>query len=318
MKNFIYSATCIFFLAGFTYAQQNPQSSYSPKDFNDSNKFSVKEKSISQLNSQDYQKNTASISFYIDRDSFESAYPWPMVNEDFSDGPGEGIETDCGIIISNAGDDCFPEGVLEEGFSVTASTIEHGVSYFGTGSIGNTSPLVGASVDSDYTIINFPDGAYAVGLESFIDVQSDHNFRVYDTAGSLLINYMNSQPPNTETFFAVISDNEAIGRIEIEAAEGEDEVFGNLEFGLSSTAGLDENQLQGFFLYPNPTNDLIFLNSKKNMESVSLYNVLGQKLMEKNVDATDSKIDLSIFDSGTYFLKVFIDGQITSYKLLKN
>lgn len=79
----------------------------------------------------------------------------------------------------------------------------------------------------------------------------------------------------------------------------------------------DENMLAGFSFYPNPTTDMINLNSDKNIESLSIYNLLGQQVFISKVGATSTGINVSHLRTGTYVMKVSIDGQIGTYKLIK-
>lgn len=58
-------------------------------------------------------------------------------------------------------------------------------------------------------------------------------------------------------------------------------------------------------VYPNPTNgNLFFDNSFNQYESVSVYNYLGQGILEKQLNSTANEaIDFSSFSKGVYFLK---------------
>jgi hypothetical protein len=82
--------------------------------------------------------------------------------------------------------------------------------------------------------------------------------------------------------------------------------------------GVDSNEIEGFVFYPNPTNDRINLSSVQNIEKVTLYNILGQKLMDLNVDATSTELSVSHLAAGAYLMEVTVDGQTGIYKILKN
>lgn len=88
--------------------------------------------------------------------------------------------------------------------------------------------------------------------------------------------------------------------------------------GDCNVLGVNDNKLEGFSYYPNPTSDRIFLNSLNNIEKVSILNMLGQRVMETKIDATTSEINTSELAVGTYLLEVKIDGQIGTYKIIKN
>ena len=79
-----------------------------------------------------------------------------------------------------------------------------------------------------------------------------------------------------------------------------------------------DNALVGFTYYPNPTSGALSLKSVNNIESVAFYNLLGQKVLDTKIGATTSEINLSALNTGTYIMKVSIDGQIGTYKILKN
>ena len=81
---------------------------------------------------------------------------------------------------------------------------------------------------------------------------------------------------------------------------------------------VQENALQGFSFYPNPTSDMLNLSANKNIEFVSLFNLLGQKVMTVKVDATTSAINLSGLSSGAYMMEVSVNGQKGAYKIMKN
>ncbi len=81
--------------------------------------------------------------------------------------------------------------------------------------------------------------------------------------------------------------------------------------------GVSDNTIAGFSYYPNPTNGILNLKSVDNIENVSLYNLLGQLVVNNSVNATTSQVDISGLSTGTYLMKVSVNGQIGTYKVLK-
>ncbi|MDC8000339.1 T9SS type A sorting domain-containing protein [Aequorivita todarodis] len=81
--------------------------------------------------------------------------------------------------------------------------------------------------------------------------------------------------------------------------------------------GVSDNTIAGFSYYPNPTNGILNLNSVDNIEHVSLYNLLGQVVIDNRVNATTSQVDISGLSTGTYLMKVSVNGQIGTYRILK-
>ena len=85
----------------------------------------------------------------------------------------------------------------------------------------------------------------------------------------------------------------------------------------AAALSVKDNALAGFNFYPNPTSDVLNLSANNNIESVSLFNLLGQKVMTVNVEATTSNISLAGLATGTYVMKVTVDGQTGTYKVTK-
>ena len=88
--------------------------------------------------------------------------------------------------------------------------------------------------------------------------------------------------------------------------------------GTCDSLGVSDNALAGFSYYPNPATEVLSLKSASNIESVSLFNLLGQQVISTEIGATTSDINLSGLTAGTYIMKVTVDGQTGTYKVLKN
>lgn len=73
-----------------------------------------------------------------------------------------------------------------------------------------------------------------------------------------------------------------------------------------------------FGFYPNPVNNFITLNSPESISSVSIYNIMGQKLVNIVAADSDSRIDVSSLSDGIYFLEVNMHGRKDTYKFIKN
>jgi hypothetical protein len=88
--------------------------------------------------------------------------------------------------------------------------------------------------------------------------------------------------------------------------------------GNCNPLGVSENALAGFSYYPNPVTDVLSLKAASNIEAVSIYNLLGQEVLRTEVGATTSDINLSGITTGAYVMKVTVNGQTGTYKILKN
>ena len=90
-----------------------------------------------------------------------------------------------------------------------------------------------------------------------------------------------------------------------------------IEVTEGSGVSVSENALSGFSYYPNPSSGMVQLQSIKNMESISLYNLVGQQVFTAKVDAASSSIDVSHLSTGSYIMKVVANGEVGTYKFLK-
>ena len=83
-----------------------------------------------------------------------------------------------------------------------------------------------------------------------------------------------------------------------------------------STLGVEDNNFNGFSYYPNPVKDVLTLNSPIGIDNVSVYNIVGQRIMGIN-DSNIQNVDMSALQSGVYLVKVSIDGQTKTLRLVK-
>ncbi|RYG08198.1 MAG: T9SS type A sorting domain-containing protein, partial [Chitinophagaceae bacterium] len=74
-----------------------------------------------------------------------------------------------------------------------------------------------------------------------------------------------------------------------------------------------------FTLYPNPTNGILNITSKQAIElqSISIYNVLGQMVVVVPNAKGVSNVDVSSLSVGNYFIKIISDKGISNAKFIK-
>ncbi len=81
--------------------------------------------------------------------------------------------------------------------------------------------------------------------------------------------------------------------------------------------GADENIIEGFSYYPNPANDMLTLRASNNIENVAIYSILGRKVVDQTIGNISTELNISALSSGTYIMKVSINGEIGTYKIIK-
>lgn len=67
-------------------------------------------------------------------------------------------------------------------------------------------------------------------------------------------------------------------------------------------------------LYPNPSNDIIIVKTKLQIENLNIYSIQGDLI--KNVFGTH-EVNVSQFSPGMYFLEVFANGQRSIFRFVK-
>ena len=83
-------------------------------------------------------------------------------------------------------------------------------------------------------------------------------------------------------------------------------VLGNPEFDLTMLKA-----------YPNPVTDLLNVSYSENILAVEVFNLIGQKIMDKTVNNTLVSINLSDIETGTYLVRVSSGKAQKTFRILK-
>lgn len=235
-----------------------------------------------------------------------------LTDEDFTGGPV--AITDCGPIVSSAGDACYAPGELEDGFDVQASVGTNVVS-IPAGAIGNVDPLVGAISFAEFTIVNFNPPVYAVSMDIWENIDPNTDVRIYGGGGALIDSFLVNTPIDTQTFFGFISD-EPVEFIELEGQNASGELIGNLEYGADCSLSLEDNLASQISIFPNPAKDVLNVNVRGGIEvqNVVLYDILGK---QQNVQINNGQINISNLTSGVYILNLVTNSGTLTQKIVK-
>lgn len=96
---------------------------------------------------------------------------------------------------------------------------------------------------------------------------------------------------------------------------------GVYEFGATSTdasLGIEDNSISLFNYFPNPVNDMLTIRAQKDVDDITVYNMLGQVVKRQSPNTRDCTVDLSAMQSGAYFVQVSIDNTVETVRILKN
>ena len=69
-------------------------------------------------------------------------------------------------------------------------------------------------------------------------------------------------------------------------------------------------------LYPNPATDIVHVYTENEVEKIQLVNISGQIVFEQKKMGRETDLDISVFESGIYFVKVFSNNNVITRKLV--
>lgn len=85
---------------------------------------------------------------------------------------------------------------------------------------------------------------------------------------------------------------------------------------ITSSLSVNENLVSKFYLYPNPTNGIINVDSATKIVRLEVYNNIGQVVLS---ELNKAYVDTSILSAGLYFIKVEdVLGNLEIKKIIKN
>jgi hypothetical protein len=134
--------------------------------------------------------------------------------------------------------------------------------------------------------------------ETYLDFMSNH-YRIY----------YNQDHTSKNPFTYIIETDGDNYMLTIENGNGDIAVYGNVPLSTE-----DFNDLS-VSIYPNPVKELLFIESKENISSITIFDIHGKKV--KTVNA-QSEINLSGLQSGVYFVSITSEnGGIWTEKIVK-
>ncbi|WP_034059161.1 T9SS-dependent choice-of-anchor J family protein [Lacinutrix jangbogonensis] len=91
----------------------------------------------------------------------------------------------------------------------------------------------------------------------------------------------------------------------------------NIKFSNGSTLSAEDFNFRGLTYYPNPIDAVFYLQNNTNIDSIEIYNILGQNVYKTAINATSSSINFNDLPSAVYFIKIRIDNTERTLKVIK-
>lgn len=70
-------------------------------------------------------------------------------------------------------------------------------------------------------------------------------------------------------------------------------------------------------VFPNPVHDNLTISFDENMTSVTIYNMVGQQVLTKTINASKTTVDVSGLSSGVYLVQVTSGKEVKTLKVIK-
>jgi len=159
-----------------------------------------------------------------------------------------------------------------------------------------------------------------------LDVSQNPNLKALVLTNNLLINLniQNGNNTNLESFWA-------FGNPDLVCIQVDDENYANsqecnlnppyngwckddwAEYSEECELGLEGTAQINFTIYPNPTQDVLNIESQLPIETLKIYNLQGQLIKEDS----NSSVDVSQLTTGLYFIQLSVDGKTSTKKFIK-
>lgn len=97
---------------------------------------------------------------------------------------------------------------------------------------------------------------------------------------------------------------------------GHNAYYDDLLFDVTSLS-VDEFAKDIFSVYPNPVKDILNFNSVARIDAVSIFNILGKKVLEVQPGKVSPKVDMRHLPSGVYLMTVTIGDTSKTIKIIK-
>ena len=152
------------------------------------------------------------------------------------------------------------------------------------------------------------------GLERFkiaVGTSTDYNDFTVISDGAYI-----EAPTDWTTYEFDLSEYEGQNiRIAIHYVGNDSFVLQTDSFKVEGTLGIGENEISDFEYYYNPYNDILNVNSSEILRNIQLYNVLGQKIIDEDINNYGYQINLGNLSTSIYFVRVQGETGVNIFKL---
>jgi hypothetical protein len=241
----------------------------------------------------------------------------------YTDIPDETLAPGEGYVLDLDGD-----GVDDFSLNVYNGTAPFGVAVIfpGTSSVYNTNGIVGI-LSAGYTYpSNLTSGAIIDGNSPIVNGErgdlnwNSCNYPNSNFCGGVTDGYIGLQ--------FMVSGNTHYGWVRIDlTADATSMTVKDFAYQSTPNAGIkagndgslstDNQTIAGFNHFYNSSTKQLTLSANEAFSNISLYNLLGQEVIAKNLSSNNEVIDMSAVKDGVYIGTVNVNGQVATFKIVK-
>ena len=92
--------------------------------------------------------------------------------------------------------------------------------------------------------------------------------------------------------------------------------FDNIYIYNATTAGVNNNKLSDFSIYPNPATDMLNISTKNSIQSADIFNILGKRV-KSLIPNNSGSFNIAGLSSGVYLVKFISNNKVGTAKFIK-
>lgn len=93
--------------------------------------------------------------------------------------------------------------------------------------------------------------------------------------------------------------------------------YDNLYLHKNTTLSTEKFETSSVKMYPNPVNNTLTIEANSEIQRVSVYNILGQEVMNASPKRSSVTLQTSDLQKGVYMVTTEIDGNLSTSKVVK-
>ena len=164
----------------------------------------------------------------------------------------------------------------------------------------------------------YPDVTGDLVTFTFLSFETENNYDylyVYDgptTSSTLVGTYSGSSIPDP------ITSTDSTGALTFVFDSDGSVQYGGYEILIScGPLGIDDYTEMDFTYYPNPLNDQLTIKAQRNVENVTVFNMLGQVVLRQSPNSLECVVNMAEMQTGAYFVRISIGNTIETVRVLK-